>query len=144
LGIGYRLAFDELEQRFPEYPSAIFVPAPDGVPQTTRSRALLHTVNLSALYRHRSGLFGRVEAVWYSQGREQMTLDFSGRSSGSLPGDDFWQVNLLGGYRFWGQRAEVAVGLLNATGDNYRLDPLNHYSELPRSRTLYARLLLNF
>jgi tetratricopeptide (TPR) repeat protein len=144
LGIGYRLAFDELEQSFPEYQPSLFVPPPYGIPQTLRSQALLHTVNLSALYRHHSGLFGRVEAVWYSQDREQMRLDRAGRASGSLPGDQFWQVNLLGGYRFWRGRAEVTVGLLNATGQDYRLDPLNPYAELPRSRTFYTRLLLNF
>jgi hypothetical protein len=36
------------------------------------------------------------------------------------------------------------VGVLNLLDNDYRLDPINQYAELPRSRTFYARLLLNF
>ena len=65
-------------------------------------RGWLHTVTLSGLYRHRSGIFARAEGVFFAQDRE--------REGSSLAGDDFWQVNLIAGYRFPKQRAEVAIG----------------------------------
>jgi hypothetical protein len=34
--------------------------------------------------------------------------------------------------------------LLNVTGTSYRLHPINLYPDLPRERTLFARLELNF
>jgi hypothetical protein len=34
--------------------------------------------------------------------------------------------------------------LLNITGQNYKLSPLNVYNEMPRSRTLALRLQLSF
>jgi outer membrane receptor protein involved in Fe transport len=144
LNARYKLAYDELTQSFPEYPASLFLGAPYGIPQRSRTSALLHTVNLSALYRHPSGVFARVEGLFNSQWRDSRIEDMDGTHGGTLPSDQFWQLNLLAGYRFPARRAELAVGLLNATGRNYRLDPLNQYSELPRSRTFYTRLLINF
>ena len=60
------------------------------------------------------------------------------------PGDDFWQFNAFAGYRFLHRKAEVTLGLLNITDQNYNLNPLNLYNELPRSRTLALRLQLSF
>ena len=60
------------------------------------------------------------------------------------PGADFWQFNAFAGYRFLQRRAEVTLGLLNITDQNYNLNPLNLYNELPRSRTLALSLRLNF
>jgi len=36
------------------------------------------------------------------------------------------------------------VGLLNITGQDYRLNPLNEYAELPRSVTVSVQTRLNF
>jgi len=74
--------------------------------------------------------------VWYSQ-------DNSGYSP-PLAGDEFWQLNAYFGYRFFRRRAEVRLGVLNITDQDYQLNPLNLYSELPRERTLAVRLQLNF
>jgi hypothetical protein len=60
------------------------------------------------------------------------------------PCGDFWQFNAFAGYRFLQRRAEVTLGLLNIAGQNYNLNPLNLYNELPRSRTLVVRLQLSF
>ena len=57
-----------------------------------------------------------------------------------LPGDYFWQFNALVGFRFPRRRAEIAVGLLNLTDRDYRLNPVNLYADLPRDRTLLLRL----
>jgi outer membrane receptor protein involved in Fe transport len=61
-----------------------------------------------------------------------------------IPGDDFWQFNLFAGYRFPRRRAELTFGLLNLTDQDYRLNPLNLYLELPRQRTLLVSLRFNF
>ena len=62
----------------------------------------------------------------------------------NVPGDTFGQVNAFFGYRLPRQFGEFAIGVLNAGGGDYRLDPLNVYSELPRERVWMARLLLSF
>ena len=45
---------------------------------------------------------------------------------------------------FPGRRAEILLGLLNATDSDYRLNSLTLYNDLPRARTFYARFLFNF
>ena len=101
------------------------------------SRGLLHTLGLSGGFQHPCGFFTRAEAVWRSQ-------DLGGDALSSIPGDSFWQVNLFAGYRFRHRRAEITVGLLNLTGQDYRLFPINSYPDLSRERTFFARLQLNF
>ncbi|HXJ72467.1 MAG TPA: hypothetical protein VNM37_06425, partial [Candidatus Dormibacteraeota bacterium] len=59
-------------------------------------------------------------------------------------GDDFWQWNLYAGYRVWQRRLEFRVGLLNITGQDYRIAPLNLTPELPRERTLVMGLNMVF
>jgi Tfp pilus assembly protein PilF len=98
--------------------------------------SLLQTVNLHANWNHPSGLFSILEANWYHQNN----LGFVTPESG----DDFWQLNAYVGYRFWHRKAELTVGLLNITDQNYRLEPLNLYNETARNRTFLARLLISF
>jgi hypothetical protein len=131
-GATYRLAYAQLKQSFPEYPGL----GVGGLEDISDWNGWLHTLRLTGLYRHSSGFFARAEGVLFAQDRRRQAL--------SLASDDFWQVNALVGYRFPKQRAEIAVGLLNALGHDYRLDPINQHPDLPRSRTFYARLLLNF
>ena len=78
----------------------------------------------------------RVEGQWWSQ---EMRESLAG-----TPGDNFWQLNLLAGYRSPRRRVEISIGLLNVTGQDYRLHPINLHPELPRERTLFTRLQLNF
>jgi Tfp pilus assembly protein PilF len=128
----YRLGDAHLEGRFPQ------VPAGTGGLESIQQnqRALLHQVSLAGNFQHYTGFFGSWESVWYGQ-----------RNSGytpALPGDNFWQHNLFAGYRFPRRYAELRLGLLNITDTDYRLNPLNLYSNLPRHRTLVASLRLNF
>ena len=51
---------------------------------------------------------------------------------------------MFGGFRFAQRRVELMVGGLNLTDQDYRLNPLNPYFELPRDRVFYARLRLDF
>ena len=92
-----------------------------------------------------SGVFVRAEGVLFAQEREQEHRSFDGEKElNDLPEDKFWEVNVIAGYRFPKQKAEVAVGVLNIFDTDYRLDPINSHAEQPRSRTFYARLLINF
>ena len=125
-GTRYRVSHAELERRMPE----IEIVAP-----VSNTSAWLHQVNLFALFNHPRGWFGRAEALWWGQSNDN---DAPG------PGDDFWQFNLAGGYRFPGRRAEISLGLLNLTDEDYRLNPLNLYGALPRHRTFFASLRFNF
>jgi hypothetical protein len=96
----------------------------------------LHQVTPYIVFNHPSGFFARAEATWYSQ-----------RNSGydpALPGDDFYQVNLFAGYHFRRRFGDLTIGLLNLTGTDYHLNPLNLYAELPRERVWSVRLRLNF
>jgi Tfp pilus assembly protein PilF len=101
-----------------------------------RLKGVLNQVDLLAVYNHPCGFYAQSEAHWYAQNN-------SGYAPAE-PGDNFWQLNAFVGYRFPRRKAEVALGLLNLTDQNYKLNPLNLYNELPRSRTLALRLQINF
>ena len=92
------------------------------------NKAALQQLDLSAVFNHPSGIFSRFDALWSRQDNRGYSPD--------EPGDDFWQFNAYAGYRFCHRQAELQLGLLNITGENYRLNPLNLYNELPRGRTL--------
>jgi hypothetical protein len=96
----------------------------------------LHTLDLDAIFNHPSGFFAEIDALWRGQ------INYNDDSD--LPGDSFWQFNIYGGYRFAHRHAELTIGLLNLTDQNYELNPLSYYDELPRNRTLQVSLTLNF
>src|SRR5205085_837483 len=98
--------------------------------------ALLQQAQIQALFHHPSGFFARGETQWYRQHN-------SGYAT-SLAGDDFFQHNIYLGYRFLHRRGEIVFGVLNLTAQDYRLNPLNPYFELPRDRVFYTRLRLDF
>ena len=74
-------------------------------------------------------------------GRSTRTL--KSRNEG-LPGEDFWQFNVWAGYRFARRRAEVRIGLLNITDQEYQLNPLNLHAVLPHDRTLAVNVRFSF
>jgi len=130
LGARYRLTQAVLNDNYPDVPVS---PSPIDNPiyPSQRIKGVLQQLSLSAIYNHPCGFFARGESLWDSQ-------------SNIEPGDDFWQFNALIGYRFLRRKAEVTLGLLNLTDQNYSLNSLNLYNELPRSRTLVLRLQLSF
>jgi tetratricopeptide (TPR) repeat protein len=133
-GTRYQLSRATLDDRFTSIPAT--TPSTTGFRARTEPDALLHQLTLFAIYNHSSGFFARAESAWYSQDNDGYTPH--------EVGDDFWQFNLFAGYRFLHRHAEVQVGLLNVTDQNYRLNPLNLYYEAPRERTFVARLQFNF
>ncbi len=147
VGARYRLSEAELEDTYPEIPLGTVA---FGTPFRAQRHfeATLHQLDLFAIYNHPSGFFSRFDALWYRQSNRGYELP---EDTGALiaatpdqPGDDFWQFNLVAGYRLPRRRAELTVGLLNIFDQDYRLNPLNLYNELPRERTLAVTLRLNF
>ena len=127
VGARYRLSDARLTQMYPD------IPIPDS---NKISRGLLQLVSLNANLQHSSGFFAGVEGNWWSQELSE--------GLGGMPGDNFWQVNLLAGYRSPRRHAEITAGVLNVASRDYRLYPINLYPDLPRSRTAFVSLQLNF
>ena len=121
LSARYRLADARLESRFPTLPTGPTDLASD-------QRSVLQQLALGARYQHPCGFFASWESVW---NRQTLHDDLAG-----LAGDDFWQHNARAGWRFLQRRAELAVGVLNLTDEDYRLHPLNNHPETYRDRTL--------
>jgi len=127
VGARYRLSEARLKRAFPDLP-------PAGGNQ--RSRGLLHTLSLQSLVRYPSGLFAGAEGIWWSQEL--------GGNLASLREDQVWQVNVFAGFRSPRRHVEITIGVLNLTDQDYQLHPINLYAELPRERTFFTRLQLNF
>ena len=75
-------------------------------------------------------------AYWAIQSNVGYSLD--------IPGDDVFQVNAYVGYRFRPNYGDITLGFLNLNDQDYKLNPLNYYNELPRERTLVVRARFNF
>jgi hypothetical protein len=132
LGVRYGFSHAQLDVRYPELHPQASAP----VERLTDEQADLHQISCYMDFHHPCGFFSRAESQWF----QQTSHGYQPR----LPGEDFWQINLLAGYRFRRRAAEVQMGLLNLTDQDYRLNPLNCYPYLMRERTFTCRLRLNF
>ncbi len=108
----------------------------ENTPFDGETRGVLEQAYGHVLYNHRSGFFGQFQSIWTRQSNFGYAPD--------QPGDDFWQFNVFAGYRFAHRRAEARIGLLNLTGQDYQLNPLTFYLELPHRRTFFASLKIRF
>lgn len=137
VGARYRISKAELTQNYPQINPALGPLDPATLaPIAPSSSGLLQLVSLDGVFQHPSGIFARTQASWWSQNL------YEGLSG--MPGDSFWQLNFDVGYRSPRKHVEVTIGLLNVTGQNYHLSPINLYPDLPRERTLAIQLKLNF
>ena len=141
LGVVFQTTRSDFKEQLPELQAALRTAAPNALAGLARNaekhlESQLHELSLSALYNHPSGFFAKAEANWFSQNNE-------GFQDPHL-GDDFWQFNVYGGYRFCRNRWEVHCDLLNLGGTDYRLEPLTPYAELARDRTLVVRVKFNY
>jgi hypothetical protein len=134
LGMHYRLVDVHLNDEFVDVPSSALIHP--GFTPLSVTDATLHQLELHTIYNHPSGVFGELQALWNLQSNQGYVP--------SRPEKDFWQLNAFAGYRLPGRRVQVLVGLLNITDQDYRLNPLTFYNELPHGRTLVARLQLSF
>jgi Tfp pilus assembly protein PilF len=129
-GVNYIFTHSGLKTAYPDIPTL-----PNFNP-TQEQSAYLHQFEAYLLFNHPSGFFAQFSAHSYLQ------QNFG--YSPAEPGDDFVQLDLAGGWRFWQRRAQLLVGILNLTGQNYSLNPLTEYSELPRSRVFYGQFSFEF
>lgn len=134
VGVRYRVSDADLGDRFPSISPSLPPKQLNGFLPDKNTGATLQQLNLYAVFNHPSGLFAQVEGVFSAQSNRGY----------SLPDTGFWQVNLYAGYRFLQRRAELTIGLLNLGDQDYQLNPLTLYNDLPRRRTLSLRLRLNF
>jgi hypothetical protein len=130
VGANYRLTRAELETVLPEVPTAALASAQKD------ETSYLHQIGGYVLYNDPSGFFARFDARYYQQSNQGYTPD--------QPGDNFVQLDVQAGYRFFRRQVELSVGLLNLTDQDYRLNPLTVYSELPRERVLAGRFSFRF
>ena len=130
LGAQYTYTRSKLHAEFPEIPFSV-TPSAD-----RHEQADLQHATAFILWNHPSGFFSRLETHWYWQRNE-------GYNPG-LEGEDIFMHNVLIGYRFVRQRAELSFGILNLADTDYRLNPLNPYVELPRERVFVGRIKVNF
>jgi hypothetical protein len=136
VGARYRISEAKLTTTYPIDPSLGPLDPQTLSPIPPSQRGLLQLISLDGVFQHPSGVFARTQASWWSQNL------YDGLAG--MPGDSFWQLNLLAGYRSPKKHFEFSIGLLNVTGQNYHLSPINLYPDLPRERTLATQLKLNF
>ncbi|HEY2713832.1 MAG TPA: TonB-dependent receptor [Chthoniobacterales bacterium] len=130
LGAKYQLSFADLQTVFSEVPTSISSQA------DTRQKATLHQGDLFVIYNHPAGWFGRIDGYWAAQSNVGYSPD--------IPGDEIFQLNAYAGYRFRRNYGDITLGLLDINDQDYKLNPLNYYNELPRQRTFALRVRLNF
>ncbi len=135
VGSRYRLSKAQIASDFVEIPDAAFITDPAFRPRQDLN-ATLHQLNLQVNYNTPGGFFANFRALWTRQSNAGYVPD--------IPGDDFWQFNVFAGYRFPRRRAELALGILNLTDRDYRLNPLTLHNELPRERTFLTRFSFSF
>ena len=162
-GARYRRTVSKFSHDIPELSGAINnvqdpISLSDLVGIAQHDVSTLQNLNLSILYNHPCGFFARAEANWYRQKNDiyvtdgmLSTVDDAGvfhpvlRTTNVGPAPtDFWQYNFLAGYRFHRNQCEISCGVLNLTGRDYQLSPVNPYQELPRGRTFVARVKFTF
>lgn len=107
----------------------------------------LESLRAFALFNSPSGFFTGLETGWYwQQNDRQESMGSPGAPvfHSNLPSSYFPQVNVFFGYRLPKQYGEITFSCLNITAEDYHLNPLNIYSELPHDRVFAMRLRLRF
>jgi len=128
VGASYKLDQVRFRDVYPQVPATVL---PRDVMQ-----ADLHQATAYIVLNHPSGFFARAETQWYNQHN-------SGYSP-ALPGDNFFQESVYAGYRFARRRVQILLGILDVANQDYHLNPLSTYAELPRKRTFEARVDFQF
>lgn len=131
-GVHYTISMADLVTRFPDLPPGL----PGSAELSSDVTSTLGQLQLWLAFNHESGFFARWASSFYHQ---------HGEGYGTArPDESFWQQDVWVGYRFPRRRAEIRLGVLNLTDEDYRLNPINDYRPLPRERTFEASLRLNF
>ncbi|MCF7764493.1 MAG: FecR domain-containing protein [Verrucomicrobia bacterium] len=130
-GVVYRLSRADLTSRFPDIPASVSSAA------RSEQDATLHQTRFLLALNTPTGFFAQADSVWFQQSN-------SGQNSAAIASENFWQHNLVLGYRLPRRKAELRIGLLNLADQDFRLNPLNLHADLPRERMLALNLRMNF
>jgi outer membrane receptor protein involved in Fe transport len=132
-GTGGSIAWTEssLNRETPDLP-ATFVTAPvfEGV-----EAELLHA-SWNVRFQSPNGWYARAEYHHWWQENSNYTP--------ALEDDSFPVVNLFLGYRLKRARGEFTISLLNITDEDYRINPLSNFNELPREFTVAGSARFSF
>jgi tetratricopeptide (TPR) repeat protein len=135
VGLRYRVSRAALDQMLPEIPAASVWQA------RVEDSGVLHQLQIAARYARPCGFFAEAQAQWFAQHSRH---HHNALLPDEVPDEEFWQFNVFAGYRFAQRRAEVRLGLLNLTDQDFRLNPINLRAWLPRERMLLVSLRFNF
>ncbi len=135
LGGHYSFTRSKLHSTFPGLQDLL-------VPTESSIHADLHRFNVFVLYNHPSGFFVRTDLDYYLQTHSRAMV--SPGVIQEVPDECLPQLGIQAGFRFPRQLGDITLGVLNLTDEDYRLNPVTPYSELPRERVLMARLRLKF
>ena len=127
IGTSYRLSEAKLNQNFSDIgASAVSGGQIIGFSSTDNFKSVLQQISLNAIYNNPAGFFVQGQALWNGQSSQGYQ-----NYSSTPPDASFWQLNTFVGYRFCHRRAELKLGLLNLTDENYQLNPLTLYLGFP-------------
>jgi Tfp pilus assembly protein PilF len=132
LSADYRLSKARLMTDYPD----VLALSPSFFAHSSEHQGMLQSLLLQATFNHPSGCFAQLQGRWTAQNNSA--------ADSILAGDNFWQFDVLAGYRFPRRHAVISVGVLNLTGQNYHLNPINLYAQLPRSSTFVAKFQFGF
>jgi Tfp pilus assembly protein PilF/outer membrane receptor protein involved in Fe transport len=130
LGAGYSFTRSELVTRTP------------GLGTGEQLHADLHRPEAFLLYAHPSGFFARTGLELYIQNNSRARV--AAGAVTNVPDEFVPELSLLVGYRFPRNYGDITLGGLNLLGEDYRLNPVTPYMELPRERVFMVRLRLRF
>jgi hypothetical protein len=142
LGGQYSFTRSELEFRTPALGQFFNINTGSFGPAKSSLRADLHRFNLFVLYNHPSGFFARTDLDYFLQTRSRALVspgEIANVGDETLP-----QLGVQVGYRFPKQHGDITLGVLNLMDEDYRLNPVTPYNELPRERVFLARLRFKF
>jgi len=140
VGARYRITRSELETSYPGLQPLL--------PDLTDT-ATLQELSIYADWNSPTGWFAHIEANAYHQKLNRQDTYERQRTTviPNLPardGDSFIQLNAWAGYRFRDNLCEITAGVLNITGNDYRLSPLSPRGEIPRDRTFFVSCRMSF
>lgn len=106
----------------------------DGLDSSLRGDSTLQVLTAQLGYQHPAGWMARLESSYLEQENDIY----------SLPDEDLFQTNVILGYRMPGRRIQLQVGVLNVEDEDYRLFALTPFLELPRERTFFASVKIEY
>ena len=130
MGAGYSFTRSELVTRTPAFADSYSI------------HADLHRPTAFILYAHPSGFFARAGMEVYVQANSRARLSPS--QIADVPDETVPELGLQVGYRFPRRRGDITVGGMNLLGEDYHLNPVTPYTELPRERVFFAQLRFRF